>query len=581
MAQGEITLSSAEIKMKIETLLKISLAMARKDFAAAINVDTELGDNPLDELVLSLRLLAEELEESTIDINYLNGILASLSELIIVVDGQGYIRKINNAVLRVLGFSEGELVGHRLEDFFSSTAEADLEFAKLAKLMDRKKLGGGSVKDVELNFFPKNGEKIPVLATSTIMETNDGQLQGIIISCKDMRESLLMDQIREKLENELSASNNRLIQASKMASLGEMAASVAHECNNPLSIIKGFASLAQNDATMQHKTRDLLGRVVMATNRMAKIVDHLRIFSRQSSEKDWRSIAINKVVDDALILLEQQLKNKNITIKLALDKNLPKILGDSTQLESVLINLIGNSRDAFEDLLDTRERIIKISTSLVGDSVILIFEDNAGGMNESTLEKIFDPFVTTKEANKGTGLGLSITFGIVKQHGGEINCSSREGQGTTFTLNFPRAPDEEITPQEKIDLSPSSSFSSSTPRLLIIDDEEDICDLLTAYLEKDFRIVTEADSSKVYATIDATECDLIVTDLNMPGLSGVDIVKHIKRKHPTVPVLAITGYGKTDKQVSDAIEAGVSDVIHKPFDNAKEVSKLLKSYCDK
>jgi histidine kinase len=254
--------------------------------------------------------------------------------------------------------------------------------------------------------------------------------KAVIATTSDMTERLQTEQ--------------QLIQAAKMATLGEMSAGVAHELNQPLTVIAaGSGFLSKLLTRGQTPTPEQLGQVAremtQQVERARRIIDHLREFGRKH-EVRTENVSLNQPIQGVLGLLGQQLRVHNIEVETSLDANLPPILGDANRLEQVLINLIMNARDAIEErrreLPELKGRIAIASFVDQGQAVVTV-ADNGGGIPAPNLDRIFEPFFTTKEVGKGTGLGLSISYGIVRDFGGSIKVDNRPGEGATFRLGFP------------------------------------------------------------------------------------------------------------------------------------------------
>ena len=239
----------------------------------------------------------------------------------------------------------------------------------------------------------------------------------------------------------------QLIQAGKMATLGEMSAGVAHELNQPLNAIRiGSDFLKKMLDRGEGLKRDLATKVFKEigdqVERASNIINHLREFGRISDLDELEKVDINKPIRDVFTVLGQQLKLRQIRVKLDLDENLPLVLGASNRLEQVFINLVMNGRDAIEEkrrsaYQDVEEGVLTIRTYLEDGKVVAIVRDNGKGIPESVREKIFEPFFTTKEVDKGTGLGLSISYGIIKDYEGSIEVESLVGSGTMFKIALP------------------------------------------------------------------------------------------------------------------------------------------------
>jgi PAS domain S-box-containing protein len=257
----------------------------------------------------------------------------------------------------------------------------------------------------------------------------------------DAAEKRAQDLLRHN--QEIKSAQDQLVQSAKLASLGELSSGLAHELNNPLFLIAGFAAriqetCEQDSPPTSERLNPYVAQITNATNRMSRIIERFREFSRRSDHKS-EAIEIDQVIQNAFILFEEQLRLKGIELQQDLAAQGAMILGDGTRIEQVLVNLLTNAMDAVEAAHGKGAGFIKVSTTVTDERLGITVEDNGKGIKANIKDKIFDPFFTTKEVGKGTGLGLSISFGIIKEHGGEIKVSSRNGKGTCFTIALPLA----------------------------------------------------------------------------------------------------------------------------------------------
>ena len=239
----------------------------------------------------------------------------------------------------------------------------------------------------------------------------------------------------------------QLIQASKMATLGEMATGVAHELNQPLSVIKTASSFLRRKAGKGEEiSPDILETMVEEmdnhVDRASKIIGHMRDFGRKS-EVVKEKVPINDVLRRAVDFFKQQLKLREIEVVEHLEKDLPPVLADPNRLEQVFVNLLINARDAIEKKGEAQgpkagPKFITLKTKADDAMVAVEVSDTGTGIPESLLHRVFEPFFTTKKVGKGTGLGLSISYGIVQDYDGTIKVKSKEGEGATFVIRFPR-----------------------------------------------------------------------------------------------------------------------------------------------
>jgi len=247
----------------------------------------------------------------------------------------------------------------------------------------------------------------------------------------------------EKKNHELKASQETLIQAGKMAALGELAAGIAHELNQPLMSIRGYAQeleailkpiitglAAETEVSLS--TREIISQA----DKMAKIISHLRTFTRRSTE-DMEVVDVRGPIEEALKMLDRQFKSRGIVVERDFADDVPQVYANSLQLEQIFINLATNARDAIEQT-GRGSGSIRISTRKIGQFAEVRFTDDGVGMNDRTKQKAFNPFFTTKEVGKGMGLGLSLSYGMISKVQGSIRIESEVGRGTTFIIQLPQ-----------------------------------------------------------------------------------------------------------------------------------------------
>ncbi|MBF0360240.1 MAG: response regulator [Oligoflexia bacterium] len=386
---------------------------------------------------------------------------------------------------------------------------------------------------------------------------------------------------------------------SKLASIGVLTGGVAHELNNPLAGIIGLAENILNDPRNVDKTIDRINKIIASSNRIKKIIDQLRQFSRDSTSiKDRRHVNINVSIKKIYSKYFDGLKKNDVEMMLDLDENIPLVWCESKQVEIALGNLLMNSLDAFESSLKERKykgtKNIKIVTLTYNDGVRIIIEDNAGGMSPHVEEHAFDPFFTTKDIGKGTGLGMSVTFGVIDKMGGNIALINKEGEGVRFEIWLPGLPIEEESlfdqrlkeeDVQRITAAVAPTIFTNTlkeekkkqkPSIIIIDDEEVICEVLADFLSEEFEVTTLSDSQEALKRIEKKKYDLVVTDLNMPNVNGLDILFATQNFWPTTPVVFISGHAREEVEMKTVIERGAKDILSKPFVSMDEVVVTLK-----
>jgi two-component system NtrC family sensor kinase len=228
--------------------------------------------------------------------------------------------------------------------------------------------------------------------------------------------------------------HEELLQSKKLASIGELVSGVAHELNNPLTIVMGFSQLLAMEPGASEQQRNKAQKILDAASRSKRIVENLGAFARKK-KLEKQEVDINKILEDTLSLREHSFEVNNISLIRKYDKNLPLTYADGYQLQQVFLNLINNAFDAMYDA--NQGGALEVKTSRKNGRIIIEVADNGPGVPESLQEKIFDPFFTTKEVGKGTGLGMSLSYGIVKEHGGRIYLDTTHQNGASFVIQLP------------------------------------------------------------------------------------------------------------------------------------------------
>lgn len=371
---------------------------------------------------------------------------------------------------------------------------------------------------------------------------------------------------------DLQAAQEQLIQSEKLSALGELISGVAHELNNPLTSVLGYAELLSHSEACPPEARTMLEKISQEAMRCHQIVKNLLSFARkQKPEKKY--IDMNALCRKTLDLLAYQLRVNNITVVTQLAEGLPKTMADQHQLQQVLVNLLTNAYQAMADYRG--EGKLTVATAYDEDKIYIRVTDNGPGIPPQSLRRIFDPFYTTKE--KGTGLGLSLSYGIVQEHGGEIGVVSQLGQGTTFTVALPII--AEPVPEQE---APSLSTPTSLPaqKILVVDDEETILDLVTDILHTlGHQVETASSGREALQKMDSQQYDLIICDIKMPEVDGRQIYQFLKDKHPSLLNRLIFSSGDTASEESQEFlkETGCL-FLQKPY-LLEEFTQVLHQAC--
>jgi PAS domain S-box-containing protein len=355
-----------------------------------------------------------------------HALVESASEGIVLIDGTGRIILVNAAAERMFGYGRQELLAQPLEILLPERVRAGHIAHRTGYFTEPRvrPMGIG----LDLSGRRKDGSEFPVEISLSYVQSADGMVAMAFVT--DITE-------RKRVEAELRQQREALYQTEKLAALGTLAAGIAHEMNNPLGIITSrieIMLMEAQDQSLPASVLEDLGVLHRASQRVARIASSLRSFARQSPE-EHAPIDVNVVVEETLLLMQKPLTAENIRITTRLERTLPPILGDTSALQQVMINLLTNAREAM-----TAGGEIRIETGPVAGRpgwLKLVVMDTGPGIPSDVLPKIFDPFYTTKRA--GTGLGLSVSYAIVQGHQGVVDVQSRPGEGTTFTLSFPHS----------------------------------------------------------------------------------------------------------------------------------------------
>jgi len=383
---------------------------------------------------------------------------------------------------------------------------------------------------------------------------------------------------RKQAEMDKAEVQAQLFHSAKLASIGTLAAGVAHEINNPLAIIKGNISLVEERLSAfpgTEQMRDFIQRSDKALERIKNIVAGLRTFARADSEV-IEPTDINKVVRDTLAICETIYKKENLAITFSPGAT-QLCKGNLGKLQQVLMNLITNARDAC--LERKKSGTIGIETFERGGNLFLQVTDNGPGIPEELLDRIFEPFFTTKAPGKGTGLGLRISQSIIQTLGGTMTVHSSTGEGTTFLVSLPITTDTAKAARES---STEAKKTTLQGRLLIVDDEDDIREILSdAAASLGLTTQTACDGLKALEVLKTETFDFLITDLQMPAMGGEALLKEIlKLPHlKQMARLVITGgiLADTQDDRSQALNALAHATIQKPFDRKTLAESLIKA----
>jgi len=400
-----------------------------------------------------------------------------------------------------------------------------------------------------------------------------GKFDGMVVTVEDITARLALEA--------------QLRHSQKMESIGQLAAGVAHDINNILTIIQGHAGLLLNVMSPDEDAVKSLKQISAASERAAGFIRHLLMFSRKQVYRT-KILDLNNVLHNLEYMLPRML-GEHITLQVRCSPDLPRIAADIAMVEQIVMNLAVNARDAMpkggQVLIETAAVEIDASYVLLhpeahpGRFVCLTVTDTGCGMERSVLQRIFEPFFTTKEVGKGTGLGLATVYGIVKQHHGWVAVQSKVGVGTTFKVFFPAAGD---AGQLSGNPQPESETVQGGPEtILLVEDEKDLLDLMREVLQQyKYRILTASCGSEALQIWDEHrgQIDLLLTDMIMPGgMTGDELAREMKRRKPDLKIIYASGY--TSAFVGRNFGPDNVAFLAKPY-QPQQVAQLIRDTLD-
>jgi PAS domain S-box-containing protein len=491
-------------------------------------------------------------------------LLHSSADAIVTCDLDGNTTYVSPAFTRIFGWSMEEVQGSRIP--FLPESEGPSAAAILKDLKDNATPCNG----IATRRLTRDGRLLDISMSASRYDDHNGRPAGLLFILRDVSE-------QKKLEAQLR-------QALKMEAIGTLAGGIAHDFNNILGAIIGYSEMAALELTNGEPVRCHLKQILKSSHRARDLVKQILAFSR-ANDKGKKAVQVASVVREVLKMLRASLPT---TIDIRQDIRCPSgiILADHTQIHQVIMNLCTNAAHAMEDkggvltvALDDMEigaeEAARFSGIPSGHYVKLMVKDNGHGMIPAILERIFDPYFTTKEPGKGTGMGLAMVHGIVKSHGGSIAVESRPERGTIFEVVFPRMEGGRVDAEEHTQALPTGK-----ERILFVDDEELLVDVAQQMLERlGYRVFAHINPVVALQSFlaDPQGFDLVITDMTMPSLTGDRLTRQILEVRPDIPVLISTGYSEavTEKNVR---QMGAQGFLMKPImlhDLARIIRKTL------
>jgi PAS domain S-box-containing protein len=466
--------------------------------------------------------------------------------------------------------------------------QSQLKDAPITKFIDAKDLDSfnkvmASLFEVgrltfEFNAKSKDNKSVPILYMANYFEFSEEKF--IVGTGIELTEKLKAEEEKEKLELMLT-------QSRKMEALGVLAGGIAHDFNNILSAVLGYAELAQAKLPVESPVNAMQGKIINAAVRAKNLVNQILLFSRKT-KIEIKPVLLELIIEETVTLLRSTIPT-TIEIKQNISKGLGVVLADATQIHQVIMNLCTNAYHAMQKsggtlTVSLNERKIHETDFIYsqlslepGIYQVLEISDTGVGMDKMTLSKIFDPYFTTKERGDGTGLGLSVVHGIIKNYGGGIKVFSELGHGTCFQVYLPKAVDQ----TRETSYLEQPVFQRGNENILLVDDDYMILELAIHSLsDLGYKISSFSTGTEALEAFSAnpTNFDLVITDMTMPKMTGIDLSKEIMKIRPQMPIILCTGHSDLINE-EKAKDLGIKAFLVKPL-LREEVSRTIREILD-
>ncbi|MCJ7521023.1 MAG: PAS domain S-box protein, partial [Dehalococcoidia bacterium] len=379
-------------------------------------------------------------------------ITENVTDVIISTDMNLRPTYMSPSITHLLGYSVEEAMTRMLEESLTP-ASRQVAAESLAKAMAIEQEGQRDrpkSRMVELEFYRKDGSTVWVEVAVSFLRDSDDQHIEVVSILRDISERKQAEEEKKRLEQQLQL-------AGRLAAVGELAAGVAHELNNPLAAVQAFAQLLSEKDDLEETVKSDVETIYREAQRATRITTNLLRFARRN-RPEKRLVSLNEVIEGSLELHTYQMNINNIEVVTELEPDLPMTMADSDQMHQVFVNIITNAEQAMTEA-HGRGRL-SVKTQKAGKMIQITFTDSGPGISEDNLKSIFDPFFTSKDVGKGTGLGLSICYGIVQEHSGYIYSKSKPGEGASFVVEIPIVSEEQTIPEQTGSIEVQRAYDS-------------------------------------------------------------------------------------------------------------------------
>ncbi len=488
------------------------------------------------------------------------------------IDSEGVVTSVSDYWLEKLGYARDEVVGRHSTEFLTAESKKKALSVVLPEFLQL-----GACNDVELQMVSKSGDTIDVLLSAIAERDPTGNISGSLAVMTDITG-------RKAVERQL-------LQAQKMETVGKLTGGLAHDFNNLLGVVLGNLQLIEHSVANDEKMSRRIAAALDAVDKGAELTRRLLAFSRRQTLETVQ-IELNPRIEGMCEMLTRTL-GESVELKCCLEPDIPHIDTDPAQLESAILNLAVNARDAMPDggtlTIESQSTHVDEETASretdvdPGDYVTIAVSDTGTGIPADKLERVFEPFFTTKDVGKGSGLGLSMVYGFVTQSGGHVRVYSEEGRGTTVRLYLPRSESadrgSEQAPREPAAAEQRPGHGET---VLVVEDHADVREVAVSLLEDlGYRVLQAPDAASALQLIRTTDAiDLLFTDIVMPGgMDGTELAREARALQSDLPVVFATGYAEA-AVLNEGDVRSSTNLVTKPYRRdqlAKKVRRALNS----
>ncbi len=498
------------------------------------------------------------------------------TDLVWEIDSDFCYSYVSPKVLELLGYTANEVVGQSFFNLFNIENSDSRESGYFKDSFEQFKPFSG----FERSLTHKDGRIITLESSAIPILDSNNRLSGYRGIDRDITEKKKNLATRKSLEDQLQRSQ-------KLESLGTLAGGIAHDFNNILTPILGFAELAHLQLPADSKLKPGIEQIVLAAGRAKELVKQILDFSRPS-QSEFINLNLSSIVKEALKLLRSTLP-ASIKIHFDIQSDAGIVLADPTKIHQVIMNLCTNAYHAMKEKggelaislrsVDIEAHDAKlIGVGLIAGSYVKIeVSDTGHGMNRQTVERIFDPYFTTKKPGEGTGLGLAVVHGIIKNHQGYINCYSEIHIGTSFHIYLPKS----NSAGEHIQTTENIFIPRGTESIMIVDDEKQICDFMIQCLSELGYTATafQTPQEALAAFQSAPESyDMVISDMTMPSLNGLQLSRFILERNPDLPIIICSGFSDLINDEKAKV-LGIKKYLMKPI-RRKDLAQTVRKFLD-